>query len=138
MRLPDQCDNFSPGRPICGFESWSLEKVRVAKALADLPVMDAALAAGAVSYSKVRALTRIATPATEQKLLYMASQATAAQLEAICRGVAQVATTTKDGASRFVWTRTGSDGMILIETRLRGWRRISAAWRWPRGRSQAR
>ena len=38
------------------------EKVRVARALAALPLLSAAMARGEVSFSKVRALTRVATP----------------------------------------------------------------------------
>ena len=41
------------------------EKVRVARALADLPLLSEAMRCGELSYSKVRALTRIATPETE-------------------------------------------------------------------------
>ena len=45
------------------------EKVRVARALATLPRLAQALARGELSYAKVRALTRIATPDTEERLL---------------------------------------------------------------------
>jgi Domain of unknown function (DUF222) len=38
------------------------ERVRVARALGALPVLSAAMRRGEISYSKVRALTRIATP----------------------------------------------------------------------------
>jgi hypothetical protein len=62
------------------------EHVRVARAIADLPLVDHALRQGLVSYSKVRALTRVATPATEATLLEMARSSTASQLERICRG----------------------------------------------------
>jgi hypothetical protein len=41
------------------------ERVRVARALGTLPVLAEALAQGELSYAKVRALTRIATPETE-------------------------------------------------------------------------
>jgi hypothetical protein len=44
------------------------EHVRVARALRDLPVIRAGFGAGRLSYAKVRALTRIATPATEAGL----------------------------------------------------------------------
>src|SRR6201982_2402877 len=44
------------------------EHVRVARALRDLPVIRARFAAAALSYAKVRALTRIATAATEAGL----------------------------------------------------------------------
>jgi hypothetical protein len=57
------------------------EHVRVARALGELQLVDAAFAAGKLSYSKVRALTRIATPATEQELLGIAMHATASQIE---------------------------------------------------------
>jgi hypothetical protein len=61
------------------------EKVRVARALGQLPVLDSALAAGRISYAKVRAITRVATPETEGRLVEMAACATGAQLERICR-----------------------------------------------------
>ena len=48
------------------------EHVRVARALRDLPVIRAEFAAGRLSYAKVRALTRIATPATEAGLAELA------------------------------------------------------------------
>jgi hypothetical protein len=38
------------------------EKVRVAKALPDLPQIAEALRSGAISYAKARAMTRVATP----------------------------------------------------------------------------
>ena len=42
------------------------EKVRVARALPNLPLLGTALRRGEISYAKVRALTRIATTATEE------------------------------------------------------------------------
>ncbi len=48
---------------------------------------------GRSAYSKVRALTRVATPENEAKLLGVAKTATAAQLERICRGLALVTKT---------------------------------------------
>ena len=62
------------------------EKVRVARALGNLPAIDAALKSGKLSYAKVRALTRVATPETEAKLLDAAMYSTGAQLERLCRG----------------------------------------------------
>ena len=62
------------------------EKVRVARALGTLPKLDDALRLGQLSYAKVRALTRVATPANEAALLELALAATGAQLERICRG----------------------------------------------------
>ncbi|MEW5749002.1 MAG: DUF222 domain-containing protein [Candidatus Thermoplasmatota archaeon] len=62
------------------------ERVRVARALGKLPLIDDALATGALSYAKARALTRVATPENEASLLAMALLATGAQLERLCRG----------------------------------------------------
>ena len=45
------------------------ERVRVARALGDLPRLAAALARGELSYAKVRALTRVATPETAAVLI---------------------------------------------------------------------
>src|SRR6266567_2198201 len=61
------------------------EQVRVARALADLPVIRADFAAARLSYAKVRALTRIATPETERDLAAMAMPMTAGQLERFAR-----------------------------------------------------
>jgi hypothetical protein len=57
------------------------DHVRVARALKELPVIQAEFAAGRFSYSKVRALARIATPQTEQGLADMAESMTAGQVE---------------------------------------------------------
>ncbi len=62
------------------------EHVRVARALRELPQIDEALRRGQISYSKVRALTRAATPENEAALLEMARCSSASQLERICRG----------------------------------------------------
>ncbi|NYJ05293.1 HNH endonuclease signature motif containing protein [Petropleomorpha daqingensis] len=61
------------------------EHVRVARALRSLRAIDAAFATGRLSYSKVRALTRIAEPGCEAALLELALSATASQTERFCR-----------------------------------------------------
>jgi HNH endonuclease len=61
------------------------EHVRVARALRELPVIRREFAAARFSYAKVRALTRIATPATEEQLAVMAAPMTANQLERFAR-----------------------------------------------------
>ncbi len=66
------------------------EHVRVARGLGDLPLIDQAFAAGELSYSKVRALTRCAEPATQQSLLDVAKSATASQLDKIVAGLRRV------------------------------------------------
>lgn len=57
------------------------EKVRVARALCTLPLTDAAFERGEISYSKVRAMTRAATPENEADLLNIARHGTAAHVE---------------------------------------------------------
>jgi hypothetical protein len=66
------------------------EQVRVARLLGGLPVIRAEFAAGRLSYAKVRALTRIATPDTEHDLVQMATPMTANQLERFARAHRQV------------------------------------------------
>ena len=53
------------------------EKVRVAHALGELPKISACFARGEISYSKVRAMTRVATVDNEADLLMMAKHGTA-------------------------------------------------------------
>src|SRR5512145_1798074 len=62
------------------------EKVRVARALGSLPRLAQALAQGELSYAKVRALTRVATPETEERLLAVGRAGTAEHVERIVRG----------------------------------------------------
>ncbi len=62
------------------------ERVRVARALRTLPALAEALACGELSYAKVRALTRVATPETEARLLAVGRAGTAAHVERIVRG----------------------------------------------------
>jgi Domain of unknown function (DUF222) len=62
------------------------EHVRVARALGTLPRLAAALARGEVSYAKVRAVTRVAMPETEGRLLTVARSGTAEHVERIVRG----------------------------------------------------
>ncbi|MDX1396587.1 MAG: DUF222 domain-containing protein, partial [Gemmatimonadota bacterium] len=57
------------------------EKVRVARALGELPHMRAAMGRGELSYSLARALTRVATPENEADLVEAARHTTAAQME---------------------------------------------------------
>src|ERR1700712_4470661 len=73
---------------------WDLgaarEHARVAKRLGEYPKLDDALRTGEVSYSKLRAVTRVVTRDTEDTLLTYARCTTASQLEKICRKYAAV------------------------------------------------
>ena len=59
------------------------EQVRVARALRSLPLASAEFAAGRLTYSKVRAITRIARPQTEADLVHLALSTTAGQLDRV-------------------------------------------------------
>jgi hypothetical protein len=61
------------------------EKVRVAHTLPTLPKIAAAMARGELSYSKVRALTRVAEEATEDYFLMIALHGTAHHVETLVR-----------------------------------------------------
>ncbi|RLB45798.1 MAG: hypothetical protein DRI90_28045 [Deltaproteobacteria bacterium] len=98
------------------------ERVRVARRLGQLPLIDAALRDGIMSFSKVRAMTRVATEENEAKLLRMAKCASGAQLERICRGYRQVTEGRKprwDDERRVVRKRYTAAGMVRIEAQLR-------------------
>src|SRR5262245_45881944 len=96
------------------------EKVRVAKALADLPHIDGALSRGELSFAKVRALTRVATADNELLLLQFAQSSTGSQLERICRSFRSV--TRPAGRAhddeRYVRRRHLQNGMVRIEAQL--------------------
>ena len=62
------------------------ERVRVARSLPSLPRLAEAFARGELSYAKVRALTRVATPETEERLLAVGRAGSADQVERIVRG----------------------------------------------------
>jgi hypothetical protein len=61
------------------------EKVRVARALEVLPEISKAFASGEFSYSKVRAMSRVATPANEPVLVNIGRHGTASHVEKLCK-----------------------------------------------------
>jgi hypothetical protein len=70
----------------CGIDiSTGQEKVRVSRALFDLPQISAAFAAGDLSYTKARSLTRVVTAHNEAEELTYALTATTNQVQAHCR-----------------------------------------------------
>ena len=76
------------------------EKVRVAHALKTLPSIAAAFSSGDLSYSKVRAMTRVAGAHDEDELLSFASKTTTANLEERCRELKCARPDSLDGAQR--------------------------------------
>jgi len=100
------------------------EKVRVAHALVQLPDISKAFSRGELSFSKVRALTRIADSGNESELLHLARQATAAQVEKLVRGYRRVERlqenerATAQRASRGLTYFYDEDGSLVIHARL--------------------
>ena len=100
------------------------EKVRVARALATLPKLAQALAHGELSYAKVRALTRVATPDTEERLLAIGRAGTAEHVERIVRGwrrmdrKAEQDEAARQHASRALYVYPAEDGTVTIRGRL--------------------
>jgi len=60
------------------------DHVRVARALETLPLVRERFLAGQLSYSKVRAISRVAVAENEADLVQLATDATASQIERIC------------------------------------------------------
>jgi Domain of unknown function (DUF222) len=102
------------------------ERVRVARALATLPRLAQALERGELSYAKVRALTRVATPETEERLLAVGRAGTACHVERIVRAwrrmdrKAEAHDETRRHKSRALHVYQDEDGMVVIRGTRRG------------------
>ena len=100
------------------------EHVRVARALGTLPALAEALARGELSYAKVRALTRIATPETESRLLAVGRAGTAVHVESIVRGwrrldrQAEAREAVRQHAGRALHVHQDEDGTVVLRGRL--------------------
>src|SRR5438477_9137052 len=100
------------------------ERVRVARALGTLPRLAQALTRGEISYAKVRAVTRVATPDTEERLLAVARAGTAEHVERIVRGwrrvdrQAELRETARQHASPALHVHQDEDGTVLVRGRL--------------------
>lgn len=99
------------------------EQVRVARRLGQLSLVREAFAVGRLSYSKVRAISRVTSEGCEAELLDLALHATAAQLERIVRsyrGAAAADVDTANGAHerRHLSWSWDDDGSLVISGRL--------------------
>jgi Domain of unknown function (DUF222)/HNH endonuclease len=100
------------------------EHVRVARALGSLPRLRDALARGELSYSKVRALTRVASADTEERLLAVGRAGTAEHVEMIVRGwrrmdrKAEAQEAARRHRHRALHVYLDGDGMVVIRGRL--------------------
>ncbi len=100
------------------------EKVRVARRLRELPLVAGGMECGELSYSKVRAITRVAAPETEATLVGYARVMTAAQLERVCRSWRRVSRRIENEhdevrrKARELSTSWDEDGMLVVRARL--------------------
>jgi len=100
------------------------ERVRIARALGTLPILSGALKRGDLSYTKVRALTRVATPENEARLLTMGRTNTAEQIGRIVRGrrmldgAAERREAKRQHESRALSAYRDESGMVVIHGRL--------------------
>jgi hypothetical protein len=100
------------------------QQVAVANRLTELPRVTAAFSAGQLSYSKVRAISRVATPENEDYLVEVALDATAHQVEKLTRSykgvlrTAELEATNDRHAERFLTYHHDHDGCLVINARL--------------------
>ena len=100
------------------------EKVRVAHALGDLPLISEAFRRGELSYSKVRAMTRIADASNEDYLLMIASHGTAHHVEKLvskyrrCRRLQDSENAERQHEKRELTCSFDDDGSMIIRGRL--------------------
>ncbi len=109
----------------CGLDKRTARAyVRVARALKVLPRTREAMERGELSYSKVRAITRVAKAENEEKLLYFARNSDAEQLESIAAKWKRAEPEEeRDEADRhelrrFAHAFFDDDGMLVIRARL--------------------
>jgi hypothetical protein len=101
--------------------SAAREKVRIAHALRGLPLISAAFAEGRLSYSKVRAITRVTDVQHEDLLLAYALSTTAENVEERCRQMRNVAPESVHD-SRRAW---GLRSLIMWRDKARGTLRLT-------------
>ncbi len=100
------------------------ERVRTARALQHLPKTAAAMRDGALSFTKVRTLTRVAKPENEEQLLTFARAGSAANLQRLVKGWKQLDRRSEVTAeqirfrSRTFSTFVADDGMVVVKGRL--------------------
>ena len=133
IREFDARDGWNDGHRSCAhWLAWRVgldlgaarERVRVARALGTLPRLSQALARGELSYAKVRALTRVATPETEERLLAFGKAGTAEHVERLVRGwrrmdrKAEAEEAARQNRSRALHVYREEDGTVILRGRL--------------------
>ena len=100
------------------------EKVRVARALENLPKISAAMACGKLSYSKAREITRVGSSENEDYLLMIAEHGTAQHVENLvrayrrCQDAEELSREARQQQNRCVSFRYDDDGSLILTCRL--------------------
>ena len=100
------------------------ERVRVARALRELPSISAEMKSGQLSWCKVRAITRVATPESDEEWVDLARLSTGRQLEQMTRLYGREKADadgekTGEDRSRDTWLRHHvDDGMMVLQVRV--------------------
>lgn len=108
----------------CGIDLGAArEKVRTARALEKLPLVSAAMERGEISYSNVRAITRVATPEHEHYVLQIARHGTAHHVETLVRAyrraeAQELSRERQQQMNRSVRYRWDDDGSLILQARL--------------------
>jgi hypothetical protein len=103
---------------VCTAREW----LRIGRALAEVDVVDGAFAAGRLSYSKVRTLTRVATVDSQVELCALAEQVPAGRLGCAlaawrARRETPAETEARQRAARGLTARVDVDGMVVTTLR---------------------
>jgi len=109
----------------CGIDLGAArERVRVAHALGELPRISASMARGELSYSKARALTRVADSGSEEYFLSIALHGTAHHVETLVRHyrraqeAAELSSSERQQAGRALTCFFDDDGSLVLKARL--------------------
>ena len=100
------------------------EKVRVARALENLPKVSASMACGKLSYSKAREITRVGNSENEDYLLMIAEHGTAQHVENLvrayrrCQDAEELSREARQQQNRALSFRYDDDGSLVLTCRL--------------------
>jgi hypothetical protein len=100
------------------------EKVRVARALEELPLISDPMRLGKLSYCKARAITRVATPANESLLLSIAENGTVTHVEKTVRlfqrgeRTQELAAANRSHEMRYVQCYFDERGQLILRAQL--------------------
>lgn len=128
IREYEDCNTLFYGESYASYIAWlcgesvktAYERIRTARALASLPAISKLFEEGRITYSKVRLVTRVATPETDPKYAELALHGPVHFLEDVVRSHKKILheATRNLEAQRYLQFHTRDDGMVAIHGRL--------------------